>query len=75
MKWKNNARELYQESEQGKAHAYYYIYRIAPSDWRAGRYWFGREVDFRLIFSSARVARWYLEKYDEEKAQEIITAV
>lgn len=75
MKWKNSARELYQESEQGKAHAYYYIYRIAPSDWRAGRYWLGRDVDFRLTFSSAKVARDYIARYDEDKARLIITAV
>ena len=75
MNWKNSARELYQKSEAGEAHAHYYIYRLSPRNWRAGRYWLGRDVDFRLEFSSSKVARDYCELYDKEKSATIIRAV
>ncbi len=75
MNWKNSARELYQESEAGKAHARYYIYRLAPRKWRAGRYWLDRDVDFRGEFSSAKVARDYCAIYDKEKSATIIEGI
>ena len=75
MKWKTSVREPYQISELGKACEYYYIWRESAGKWRAGRYTLGREIDFRLEFSSAKVARAYCERYDEEKAETIIEGV
>ena len=75
MKWKNSARELYQISETGKACEYYYIWRESAGKWRAGRYWLKREINFRLEFSSAKIARWYCEQYDKDLASTIIEGV
>lgn len=72
MKWNGGTQELYQYSDEGKACAYYYIWRESAGKWRAGRYWLGRDVDFRLEFSSGKVARWYCERYDEEKSATIV---
>ena len=66
MKWETSAREAYQQSFNGRAHDSYYIYRVSAGKWRAGRFSFNRDVDFRLEFSSAQVARDYLEHYDRE---------
>jgi hypothetical protein len=75
MKWLSKISEHYQQTEDGTARAYvhYYIYRVSAGEWRAGRYWFNRDVDFRLRFTSAKVARDYLEIYDSEAV--LITAV
>ena len=73
VKWKNGLRDAYQESEPARAHSCYYIYRMTRGDWRAGRVWLGQEVDFRLSFSSAKVARDYINIYDQERI--IIEAV
>ena len=75
MKWLTNTREAYQQTEQGttRAHEYYYIYRADNSLWRAGRWSFNREIEFRVEFSSAQTARDYLEHYDRDAV--LITAV
>lgn len=75
MKWNSRITESYQETAEGtaRAHSKYYLYRVRRGEWRAGRYWFNRDVDFRLEFSSAKVARDYLEIYDREAV--LITAV
>jgi len=66
MNWITGIREPYQESGAGRGHAYYYVYRVSSGNWRAGRYWLSRDVDFRLQFSSAKVARAYCQQYDNE---------
>ena len=68
MKWKTGAREPYQVTEEGttKAHLYYYIYKADNGLWRGGRWAFNRDIDFRVDFSSAQVARDYLEHYDRD---------
>ena len=68
MKWITHAQEYYQQTEQGttRARAYYYVYRESAGKWKAGRYMFNQDVDFRLEFSSAKVARDYLEMYDRD---------
>lgn len=46
----------------------YYVYRVAPKDWRAGRVAFGHAFDFKsLTFSSAHVAMKYCQRYESEK--------
>ena len=75
MKWEGDTRGVYQRTEGGKAHRYYYVWQEGKGKWRAGRYTLGREVDFRLEFSSAKVAREYCEIYDKEKALTIIEGV
>lgn len=66
MKWDTSAREAFQQSFDGRAHDSYYIYKVRTGTWRAGRFWFNRDVDFRIDFSSAQVARDYIERYDRE---------
>jgi hypothetical protein len=68
MEWMTTMREPYQQSKEGtsRAHAHFYLYRVKAGDWRAGRFTFGRDVDFRLTFSSAKVARAYCERYDSD---------
>jgi hypothetical protein len=75
MKWMTSLREPYQQTEQGTARAvaHYYLYKIKAGEWRAGRYMFGQDVDFRLTFTSAKVARDYCAIHDREAV--IITAV
>jgi hypothetical protein len=75
MKWNNSITEAYQETVTGtaRAHSKYYIYKVRVGIWRAGRYAFGEDVDFRMQFTSARVARLYLADYDKKAL--IITAV
>ena len=68
MKWITHAQEYYQQTEQGttRGRAYYYVYRESAGKWKAGRYTFNQDVDFRMEFSSAKAARDYLEIYDRE---------
>jgi len=75
MKWKSTITEAYQETAEGtaRAHSKYYVYKVRLGVWRAGRYTFGQDVDFRMQFTSARVARLYLEHYDREAL--VITAI
>jgi hypothetical protein len=57
-----------------RAHWYYYIRREGAHDWRAGRYWFGREVDYQgKSFRTSAQARAYCEAKDSEAV--IIEAV
>ena len=73
MKWLDTDR-IYQLTETGeaKAHPYYYVYRVAQSYWVAGRYWFDREIDFRIKFETAEIAREYCELVDRDTL--VITA-
>ena len=75
MKWITQPQEYYQQTEQGtsRAHAHYYVYRESAGKWKAGRYMFNQDVDFRMEFSSAKVARDYIERYDSEAM--LITAM
>ena len=68
MKWQNKVTEHYQQTEPNttRAHIHYYIYKVSAGEWRAGRNWFNRDVDFRLRFSSAKVARDYIAHYDRD---------
>lgn len=66
MKWETSARGAYQQAFDGRAHDTYYIYKVEDGQWRAGRFWFNRDVDFRIDFSSAETARNYIEIYDRE---------
>jgi hypothetical protein len=67
MKWLDTDR-IYQRTAEGeaKANAYFYVYRVAQSFWVAGRFWFGQEIDFRIKFESAELAREYCEMKDRE---------
>lgn len=50
-----------------RAHLYYYIRHEGAHQWKAGRYWFGQEVDFRdITFRTSAAARAYCEKKDRE---------
>jgi len=75
MKWNNRLTEAYQETVTGtaRAHSKYYIYKVGFGAWAAGRYTFGEDVDFRMQFTSARVARLYVEDYDKKAL--VITAI
>jgi hypothetical protein len=67
MNWLDTDR-IYQRTSEGeaRAHAYYYIYRVAQSYWVAGRYWFDQEIDYRIKFDTAESAREYCEMKDRE---------
>jgi hypothetical protein len=66
MKW-NNEGKIHQRTIEGeRAHKYYYIWEIQEGEWIAGRYWFSREIDYRLQFDTAEKARAYCEKKDRE---------
>lgn len=75
MKWNSRLTESYQETVTGtaRAHSKYYIYKAGFGEWYAGRYAFGRDIDFRIQFTSAQAARNYIATYDEEAL--IVTAV
>lgn len=78
MKWAGaETNAVYQRTGYGesKAFKYLYIWEESAGKWRAGRYTLGREIDFRLEFSSAKVARAYCDIYDKEKALTIIEGV
>lgn len=68
MEWSPGIRQPYQQTKEGTARAvlYYYIYRSSKGHWRAGRWMFNHDVDFRIDFSSPQVARDYIEQYDRE---------
>ena len=68
MKWTTSVREPYQQTQENtsRAHLYYYIYKAENRLWRGGRWAFNREIEFRLEFSSAQVARDFLEIYDRD---------
>ena len=56
-----------------RAHWYYYIRKEGANYWKAGRYWFGQEIDFHdKTFRTSAQARAYCEKKDREAV--IITA-
>jgi hypothetical protein len=68
MEWTQGAREPYQRTEDGTTRAceYYYIYKAENGLWRGGRWAFNREIDFRVEFSSAKVARHFAEMFDRD---------
>ena len=68
LKWRDGIGERWQRTKPNTTYAYnyYYVYRLRGNHWRAGRYWFNEEIDFRLDFSSAKVARDYCALYDKE---------
>jgi len=68
MKWKPGIKQPYQQTEEGtaRAHDYYYIYKVQDGQWRAGRWMFNQDVDFRIDFSSPTTARHYIEHYDRD---------
>jgi hypothetical protein len=66
MNWLDTDRIYQRTSEgEGRAHAYYYVYRVAQSYWVAGRFWFNQEIDYRIKFESALSAREYCEMKDQ----------
>ena len=73
MKWNNEGAVFQRTIEGERAHKYYYIWEIKSGRWIAGRYWFSREIDYRLTFPTAEKARAYCEKRDSEAV--IITAI
>jgi hypothetical protein len=78
MRWVGTDNDaVYQRTGEGesKAFKYLYIWEESAGKWRAGRYTLGREIDFRLEFSSAKEARAYCEQYDKEKALTIVEGV
>jgi hypothetical protein len=66
MKWQDEA--IFQRTayNSAKAHKYYYVFQAEEGKWKAGRFWFSREIDYRLSFKSAEQARAYCEKQDRE---------
>ena len=65
MKWNNEGAVFQRTIEGERAHKYYYVWEIKGGRWIAGRYWFSREIDYRLTFSSAKKARAHCEKEDK----------
>ena len=60
-----------------KGFLYYYVVREGAYRYRAGRYWFDREVDFTqngapYIFPTAKLAREYCERHNDKTV--VITA-
>lgn len=74
MKWnpkiKNHFQGLIQTSEEGstRAFAYYYIKKAGGyyTSYTAGRYTFGREIDYRQTFNTLKEAREFCENVDRE---------
>jgi hypothetical protein len=74
MKWNpklsNHIRGLVQTSEEGttRAFQYYYIKEAGGyyKGYTAGRYTFGREIDYRETFNTLKEAREFCENVDRE---------
>lgn len=69
MNWQGTDNDcVFQRTSGGaKAHRYYYVYEERAGRWIAGRYAFGREIDFkRKTFLNSASARAYCEKIDRE---------
>lgn len=74
MKWNARVRDhfngLVQTSEEGtsKAFEYYYIKKGGGyyASYIAGRYTFGREIDYRETFNTLKEAREHCERIDRE---------
>ena len=74
MKWNpklsNHIRGLVQTSEEGttRAFEYYYIKEQGGyyKGYIAGRYTFGREIDYRETFNTLKEAREFCENVDRE---------
>jgi len=74
MEWLDTDR-IFQRTAEGSAtvHPYFYVYRVAQSYWVAGRYWFNREIDYRVRFEAAEDARDYCEMKERETL--VVTAI
>ena len=74
MRWnpklQNHFRGLVQTSEEGSTRAfeYYYIKKAGGyyTGFTAGRYTFGREIDYRETFNTLKEAREFCEEVDRE---------
>jgi hypothetical protein len=74
MKWNpklsNHIRGLVQTSEEGttRTFRYYYIKEAGGyyKGYTAGRYTFGREIDYRETFNTLKEAREFCENVDRE---------
>ena len=74
MKWNpklsNHFRGLVQTSEEGTSRAfkYYYIRKGGGyyTSYIAGRFTFGREIDYRETFNTLKEAREFCEEVDRE---------
>jgi hypothetical protein len=74
MEWnakiKDHFRGIVQTSKEGtsKAFAYYYIKRGGGyyASYTAGRYTFGKEIDYRETFNTVKEAREHCEQVDRE---------
>ena len=74
MKWNpklsNHYRGLVQTSEEGttRAFEYYYIKKSGGyyTGFTAGRFTFGREIDYRETFNTLKEARAFCEEVDRE---------
>ena len=74
MRWnqklQNHFRGLVQTSEEGttRAFQYYYIRKGGGyyTGFTAGRYTFGREIDYRETFNTLKEARKFCEEVDRE---------
>ena len=64
LEWNNFGRKriYYTETMCGQ----YYAYRHNKT-WKAGRKMFGKDVDFRIEFSSLPVVKAYLQHYENDK--------
>jgi hypothetical protein len=66
MKW-NNEGAVFQRTIAGeRAHKYYYIWEIEGGRWIAGRFWFAREIDYRLTFQTREKAQAHCEREDKK---------
>lgn len=69
MRWSNIDDSLQMtEHTTARACLYYFVRLVGDRDnmnWIAGRFWFGREVAFRLQFTTAQEARDHCLAYDD----------
>ena len=79
MEWQGVENDsVYQRTkhESARVFKYYYVYETEEGKWKAGRFWFNKEMDFtRPSFNASQYARAYCEKIDREMvAIEAVTA-
>lgn len=68
MKWNSKIGKIY-TTQRGttRAHLYYYIRHEGAHTFKAGRFWFNREVDYeRESFTTLATAKRYCEMKDRE---------
>jgi len=66
MKWNNEGAVFQRTIEGERAHKYYYIWEIEGGRWIAGRFWFSREIDYRLTFATRERAQSHCEREDKK---------